>query len=531
MSEKREFTTPSGIPRRAFYGPADWNGSHYAEHVSDPGVFPFTRGVKGEGYRRKLWTMRQYSGFGTAQESNARFRYLLERGQTGLSVALDLPTQLGYDSDDPRAEEEVGRVGVAIDTLEDMERLFAGIRLDEITTSFTINATAAVLLAMYVAVAKRQGADLRQISGTIQNDILKEYVSRGTWIYPVEASLRLIVDTIEYCASEVPRFNAISVAGAHFRDAGATAVQELAFTLSDGITYIERCLARGMAIDSFASNISFFFYTHSDFFEEIAKYRAARRIWARLMRERFGARDPRSWAFRFGLVCGGSTLQAEQPLNNAIRVAYEAMASIFGGASSIFTAAWDEPFAIPTEQSAELALRTQQILAFETGSAEVADPLGGSYYVESLTDATEREVLALMEEIERQGGMVPCVERGYIQQLIADEAYQRQRRLESGEEVIVGVNRFRSDDSTRNLELFQIDDSSVHRQIDSLRAVKDRRDDARAERALEALLAATESGENLMPPLIEAVESLCTLGEICNLLRGVFGEFREPIVI
>ncbi|MDE2571678.1 MAG: methylmalonyl-CoA mutase [bacterium] len=531
MSEKRESTTPSGIPRKPAYGPSDWDGSSYASGVADPGCFPYTRGVRADGYRGKLWTFRQYSGFGTADESNARYRYLLDQGQTGLSVALDLPTQLGYDSDDPRAEEEVGRVGVAIDTLDDMQRLFAGIALERITTSFTINATAAVLLAMYVAVAKRQGADLRKISGTIQNDILKEYVSRGTWIYPVEPSLRLIVDTIDYCSRELPRFNAISVAGAHFRDAGATAVQELAFTLADGITYVQRCLERGMEIDAFAGNISFFFYTHSDFFEEVAKYRAARRIWARLMRERFGAHDPRSWAFRFGLVCGGSTLQAEQPMNNAIRVAFEAMASVFGGASSIFTAAWDEPFAIPTQESAELALRTQQILAYETGAAEVADPLGGSYYVESLTDATERHVLGIMAEIAERGGMVACVEGGYIQQLIADEAYRKQRRIEAGDDVLVGVNRFRTNGTAHRLELFELDDSSVRTQIARLQAVRARRDPARAGAALAHLRAAAEGTENLMPPLIEAVESYCTLGEICDRLRAAFGEFREPIVI
>ena len=531
MSEKRGLTTPSGIPRKAFYGPSDWNAAAYAEQLGDPGAYPYTRGVRADGYRGKLWTMRQYSGFGTAEESNERYRFLLERGQTGLSVALDLPTQLGYDSDDPRAEEEVGRVGVAVDTLEDMERLFEGIRLDEITTSFTINATAAVLLAMYVAVARRQGADLKRISGTIQNDILKEYVSRGTWIFPVEPSLRMIVDTIEFCAKEVPRFNAISVAGAHFRDAGATAVQELAFTIADGITYVERCMARGMDVDEFASNISFFFYTHSDFFEEIAKYRAGRRIWARLMRERFGAKDPRSWAFRFGLVCGGSTLRAEEPMNNAIRVAYETMASVLGGASSIFTAAWDEPFAIPTEESAQLALRTQQILAYETGVPDVADPLGGSFYVEALTNATEEETLRLIADIEERGGMVPCVETGYIQQLIANEAYQRQRRQEAGEEIIVGVNRFRTDGVARQLQLFSLDEASAHRQIERLRAVKERRDEDGVRAALDELRSAAFGTENLMYPLIAAVEAYCTLGEICGVLRGVFGEFREPIVV
>ena len=519
----------SGIPRKTWYGPSDWDPSRYAEKLGDPGEFPYTRGVRPEGYREKLWTMRQYSGFGTAEESNERYRFLLEQGQTGISVALDLPTQLGYDSDDPRAREEVGRVGVAIDTLADMERLFDGIRLDRITTSFTINATAAVLLAMYVAVAKRQGADLHRISGTIQNDILKEYVSRGTWIFPVEPSLRLIVDTIEFCASDVPRFNAISVAGAHFRDAGATAAQELAFTLSDGITYTERCLARGMDVDHFAKNISFFFYTHNDFFEEIAKYRAGRRIWAHLMKERFHARDERSLLFRFGLVCGGSTLQAAQPLNNAIRVALQAMASVLSGTSSIFTAAWDEPFAIPTEQSTQLALRTQQIIAHETGVADVADPLGGSYYVEALTDAMESKALQIMQAIDERGGMVPCIETGYIQQLIADEAYRKQRRLDSGEDIIVGVNRFQTDEQS-SLSLFKLDESLPRKQIERLRAVRSHRDGDAVESALERLRSAASGRENLMPVLIAAAEAYCTLGEICGVLREVYGRFREPVV-
>ncbi|MBV8600295.1 MAG: methylmalonyl-CoA mutase, partial [Candidatus Eremiobacteraeota bacterium] len=420
--------------------------------------------------------------------------------------------------------------GVAIDSLDDMERLFKDIRLEAITTSFTINATAAVLLAMYVAVAKKQGADLRRISGTIQNDILKEYVSRGTWIYPVEPSLRLIVDTIEFCASEVPRFNAISVAGAHFRDAGATAVQELAFTLADGITYVERCLARGMDVDHFAKNISFFFYSHTDFFEEVAKYRAGRRIWARLMRDRFHAKDERSLLFRFGLVCGGSSLHAAQPLNNAIRVALQALASVMGGTSSIFTAAWDEPFAIPTEESTQLALRTQQVIAYESGVADVADPLGGSYYVEAFTDATEAATLRLIEEIEARGGMVPCVESGYIQQLIADEAYRKQRRLERGEDVIVGVNRFQTTEEPE-LELFAMDDALPRKQIERLHRIRATRDERAVQAALERLREAARGSENCMPALIAASEAYCTLGEMSGLLREVFGEFREPIVV
>ncbi|GAC1411669.1 MAG: methylmalonyl-CoA mutase family protein [Candidatus Velthaea sp.] len=525
LDERR---TPSGIPRKVFYGPADWDGARSGDAA--PGVFPFTRGVSKTGYRTKLWTMRQYSGFGSAEESNQRYRFLLDQGQTGLSVALDLPTQLGYDSDDERAEGEVGRVGVPIDSLADMERLFDGIRLDGITTSFTINATAAVLLAMYVALAKKQGCDLRRISGTIQNDILKEYVSRGTWIFPVPPSMRLIVDTIDFCASEVPRFNAISVAGAHFRDAGATATQELAFTLADGVAYVNACIERDLDVDHVAKNISFFFYTHNDFFEEVAKYRAGRRIWATIMRDRFGAKEPRSLFFRFGLVCGGSTLQAAEPMNNAIRVAFQAMSSVLGGATSIFTAAWDEPFAIPTEESAHLALRTQQILGYETGVADVADPLGGSYYVESLTDATEHAALAIMEAIEEQGGMVRCVETGAIQQMIADEAYRKQHRIEAGTDVIVGVNKFASE-SERELTLFSLDEATQGAQIARLHDVRAKRDARAVEGALASLRACASGETNIMPALITAAEAYCTLGEICTVLRSVFGEFREPIVL
>src|SRR5713226_7621775 len=405
--------TSSGLELDAVYTPSSIGHLDPLEDIGLPGEFPFTSGVQPTMYRGRLWTMRQYSGFGTPKESNGRYKWLLEQGQTGISVALDLPTQLGLDSDDPAAVDDVGRVGVAIDTLADMETLFDGIPLDRISTSFTINATAAILLAMYLVVAERQGVPAARISGTIQNDILKEYVARGTWIFPPEPSLRLIVDTIEHCIHHAPRFNPISVAGAHFRDAGATAVQELAFTLADGLTYAQRCIDRGLKIDEFAPLISFYFYTHNDLFEEAAKYRAGRRLWARLMKDRFGARDPRAMMFRFGVVCGGSTLTAQQPQNNIVRVAYQA-------------------FAIPTEQTAELALRTQQVLAYETGVANVADPLGGSYFVEALTDRIEREALAIIERIDLMGGMVPCIQNGLIQKEIAAEAYRPQQRIESG---------------------------------------------------------------------------------------------------
>src|SRR5919204_5426107 len=445
--------TESGIPLEPSYGPADLPP---VDAIPPPGEFPFTRGNFPTGYRGRLWTIRQYSGFGTPEESNERYRYLLDQGATGLSVAFDLPTQCGYDSDDPAVEEEVGRVGVAIDTLRDFEILFDGIPLDSISTSFTINGTAAILLAFYVAVGEQQGVDRARLRGTIQNDILKEYVSRGTWIWPPRPSLRLIADTIEFCAQEVPRFNAISVAGAHFRDAGATAVQEMAFTLADGVTYCDTVLARGRTtIDEFAPQVSFFFYTHGDFFEEIAKYRAGRRRWARIVRERYGAHDDRSCMFRVGCVSGGASLYAPQAQNNIVRVAYEALASVLGGVQSMFTAAWDEPFAIPTEESATLALRTQQILAYETGVGRVADPLGGSYYVESLTDAMEEKIVGIMDDLERQGGMGKAIEDGYLHRLISEEAARVHRAIDTGERTVVGLNRFQTDEAPPEIEGYE----------------------------------------------------------------------------
>src|SRR6516225_7696672 len=422
--------TEAGIPLRASYGPEDLPAP---ASIPPPGTFPFTRGNFADGYRGRRWTIRQYSGFGTPEESNQRYRYLLEQGGTGLSVALDLPTQCGYDSDHPDVEEEVGRVGVAIDTLADAEILFDQIPLDAVSTSFTINGTAAILLAFYVAAGEKQGVDRAKLRGTIQNDILKEYVSRGTWIWPPRPSLRLIGDTIEFCAQEVPRFNAISVAGAHFRDAGANAAQEMAFTLMDGVTYCDEVISRGrMTIDEFAPQVSFFFYTHGDFFEEIAKYRAGRRRWARIVRERYGARDDRSCMFRAGVVCGGASLYAPQAHNNIVRVAYEALASVLGGVQSMFTAAWDEPFALPSEDSATLALRTQHVLGYETGVARVADPLGGSYFVEALTDEVEARIIEIMHDLERHGGMVRAIEDGYLQGQIADEAFRTHQETEQG---------------------------------------------------------------------------------------------------
>jgi methylmalonyl-CoA mutase N-terminal domain/subunit len=523
-------TTDAGIPVNAVYRESDRQTP--PEELPDPGVFPFTRGNFQGGYRDRLWTFRQYSGFGTPEESNERYRALLAHGGTGLSVALDLPTQIGYDSDDPEIEEEVGRVGVAIDTLADFEILFKDIALDRISTSFTINGTAAILLAMYVALADRQGFARHQLRGTIQNDILKEYVSRGTWIWPVRPSMRLIGDTVEFCAAESPKFNALSVAGAHFRDAGANAAQEMAFTLADGIAYCDEVINRGrIRIDDFARVISFFFYTHNDFFEEVAKYRAGRRRWAYIVRDHFHAQEDHSARFRFGVVCGGSTLHAQQPLNNAVRVAYQAMASVFGGVQSMFTAAWDEPFALPTEETTTLALRTQQILAYETGVARTADPLGGSYFVEALTDKMEAEIVRIMEDIEARGGMVPAVESGYIQRLIADESHRQYLDMASGRRIAVGVNKFQTAEPPADVAGYTLDVEGRRRQLARLAHVKNTRDGAEVEAALKTLGKAAETDENLMPPLIKCASAYCTVGEIVNALKNVWGEFQEPKVI
>ena len=519
--------TSSGIELVALYTENNPHGE-----LGMPGEYPFTRGVQPTMYRGRLWTMRQYSGFGTASETNQRYRWLLEQGQTGISVALDLPTQLGMDSDDPMAIDDVGRVGVAIDTLADMEELFAGIPLGQVSASFTINSTASILLAMYLAVTERQGVTPEKIVGTIQNDILKEYVSRGTWIFPPAPALRLIVDTIEHCITHAPRFNAISIAGAHFRDAGATAVQELAFTLADAITYVQACVDRGLNVDQFGRLLSFYFYTHNDLFEEVAKYRAGRRLWAQIMKERFHANDPNSQMFRFGVVCGGSTLTAQQPYNNAVRVAYQLLASVLGGVQSVFTAAWDEPFAIPTEQSAELALRTQQVLAYETNVPNVVDPLGGSYFIEALTDKVEAEVSAIIDRIETMGGMAAAIEKGMIQREIAQEAYRHQMRIESGEQIVVGVNKFaRPEPEREQLQLYQADPQIGERQRQKLAQVRGRRDDAKVKKTLDRVAEAARGGENMMPSISEAVKANASIGEICAVLREHFGTYQEPVAL
>lgn len=528
--EKNSLThTDAGIAVATVYNE---NDLPQLDAIGSPGSYPYTRGNFPTGYRHRLWTFRQYSGFGTAEESNQRYQYLLSAGGTGLSVALDLPTQCGYDSDDPEVEGEVGRVGVALDTLRDAEILFDQIPLDKISTSFTINGTAAIILAFYVAVADRKGIAREKLRGTIQNDVLKEYASRGTWIWPPEPSMRLIADTIEFCAAEIPRFNAISVAGAHFRDAGASAVQEMAFTLADGIAYCDEVTSRGkMTIDEFAPQISFFFYTHSDFFEEVAKYRAGRRIWASIVRERFGAKDERSAMFRFGCVCGGASLYGPQAKNNQVRVAYEAMASVLGGVQSMFTAAWDEPFALPSEESTTMALRTQQVLAYETGVARVVDPLGGSYYVEALTDAMEQQITEIMSDIESHGGMAVAVADGYVQTLIAEEAYSLQKKIESGERPIVGVNKFQTEEPVPEVQAYEMNDDNYQRQIQRLESVKKERDQDVVQKLLAKLQhSAGEKDINLMPILIECAHAYCTVGEMVKVLKEAWGEFDQPAV-
>ena len=530
MSKERDSFTDGGIPTLPFYNSS--NTKIDEASIGQPGAFPFTRGIHPGGYRDRLWTFRQYSGFGTPEESNQRYRTLLERGSTGLSVAADLPTQIGYDSDDPDVAEEVGRAGVSLDTLADAEVLFAGIPLDRISTSWTVNGTAAIMLAYYVAVGKKQGVPISKLTGTIQNDILKEYVARGTWVWPADPSIRLIADTIEFCAEHVPKYNSISIAGAHFRDAGANAAQEMALTLADATAYVDAVVERGrMTLDQFAPQLSFFFYTHNDFFEEIAKYRAGRRLWARIARERYGAQLDKSCMFRVGCVCGGSTLYAPQAHNNIIRVAYQAMASVLGGVQSMFTAAWDEPFALPSEESATLALRTQQVLAYETGVARTVDPLGGSWYVESLTDAMEQRVSEIMSEIESLGGMVDCIESGHVQRLISDESWRAYQDTRSGERKFVGVNVFQQEETAVDMAVYEVDEQARDRQIAKLAEVRRTRDGSEVVRCLRELEVTAKGTGNLMPVLVEAVEAYCTIGEIVRTLKGVWGEYRQPTVM
>ncbi|WP_148883876.1 acyl-CoA mutase large subunit family protein [Thermococcus aciditolerans] len=528
---KEKFMTDDGFEIKRTYTPADlgedWD---YLEKLGFPGEYPFTRGVYATMYRGRFWTMRQYAGFGTAEESNRRYKYLLEQGQTGLSVAFDLPTQIGYDSDHPMSEGEVGKVGVAIDSLWDMRVLFDGIPLDKVSTSMTINSTAANLLAMYILVAEEQGVAQNQLRGTVQNDILKEYIARGTYIFPPQPSMRLTTDIIMYCAENVPKWNPISISGYHIREAGANAVQEVAFTLADGIEYVKAVIDRGMDVDKFAGRLSFFFNAHNNFLEEIAKFRAARRLWAYIMKEWFNAKNPRSMLLRFHTQTAGSTLTAQQPENNIVRVAIQALAAVLGGTQSLHTNSYDEALSLPTEKSVRIALRTQQIIAYESGVVDTIDPLGGSYYIEWLTDHIYEEALKYIEKIQKMGGMMRAIERGYIQKEIAESAYKYQREVEEKKRIIVGVNEFIVDEPL-DVEILKVDPSIREKQIERLRKLRSERDSKKVEEALDRLRKAAETDdENLMPYIIEAHRHLATLGEVTDVLREVWGEYRAPLI-
>jgi methylmalonyl-CoA mutase N-terminal domain/subunit len=522
---KREFETDSGIQVERVYTPAD-QPTDYLGDLGFPGQYPFTRGVQPTMYRGRFWTMRQYAGFGSARETNARYKYLLEQGQTGLSVAFDLPTQIGYDSDDPHAAGEVGRVGVAISSLEDMERLFDDIPLDQVSTSMTINAPAAVLLAMYVAVAKKQGVSPKQLRGTVQNDILKEYVARGTYIFPPGPSMRLITDLFQYCNDQVPRWYTISISGYHIREAGSTAVQEVAFTLSNAIAYVQAALRAGLAVDDFAPRLSFFFNAHNNLLEEVAKFRAARRLWARIMREQFQAQDPRSWMLRFHTQTAGSMLTAQQPENNVVRVTLQALSAVLGGTQSLHTNSRDEALSLPTEESVQIALRTQQIIAHESGIADSIDPLAGSYLVESWTDEIEQRASDYIARIDAMGGALKAIEKGYIQREIQESAYQWQLAVGNCDKIVVGINRYRVEEKPE-LNLLRVDPEMGVRQSTRLRALRERRDNKSVSIALSQLRDGAHGDENLVPLILEAVERYATLGEICAVLREVFGEYQE----
>jgi methylmalonyl-CoA mutase N-terminal domain/subunit len=525
----RAFETISGRPIDELYTPERIASLDYARDLGDPGQFPYTRGIHASGYRGKLWTMRQFAGFGTPEETNGRYRQLLQAGGTGLSVAFDLPTLMGRDPDHPLSLGEVGKCGVSVASLADMEALFAGIDLGAVTTSMTINSPAPMIFAMYLVVAERQGADWRTLSGTIQNDILKEFIAQKEFIYPPRPSMKLVTDVFAFCADQVPKWNTISVSGYHIREAGATAAQELAFTLRDGVEYVQYGIDAGLDVDVFAPRLSFFFNSHSDFFEEIAKFRAARRIWARVMRDRFGARNPRSWQLRFHTQTAGVSLTAQQPYNNVVRTALQALAAVLGGTQSLHTNALDEALALPTAEAATLALRTQQIIAHETGVAAAADPLGGSYFVEALTDEIERDALAYFDTIDGMGGMVEAIERGYPQREIAESAYRFQQAVEARERVIVGVNDFAGGETP--VGTLYIDDTAGERQLARLEALRRTRDGGRVERALDALREGAVAGHNTMPLLVEAVRAYATIGEMCDALRDVWGEYVERAII
>lgn len=524
------FTTLSDQPIAPLYTPLDLRDEDFARDIGFPGEYPYTRGIYGNMYRGRLWTMRQFAGFGSARDTNERFHYLLNHGMTGLSVAFDNPTLMGLDSDDPRSAGEVGRTGVAIDSLRDMEELFKGIPLDRVSTSITINAPAAVLLAMYVAVGEKQGVAPEKLTGTLQNDILKEYIAQKEWIYPPKAGVKLIVDTVEYTMRFIPKYNPISVSGYHIREAGSTALQELAFTIADGMTYVEACMARGLDVDAFAPRLSYFWNSHVDFFEEIAKFRAARRIWSRLMRERYRAKDPKSWLMRFHTQTAGVSLTAQQPENNIVRTALEALAAVLGGTQSLHTNSMDEVLALPTEKAVEIALRTQQIIAYETGVINTVDPLGGSYFVESLTNRMEQGALEYFARIDEMGGVLAGIEDGFFQREIGDAAFTYQRELESRDKVMVGVNEF-VDDGPIDLPILRIDPEIERSQIRQVTSLKETRDNDLVERTLMALRGATGRGENVMPYVLEAVRAYATVQEISDAMKVVLGVYREPAFV
>ena len=525
-----EQQTSSQVPVRPLYTPADLVGWDYDRDLAYPGQFPYTRGVQPSMYRGRLWTMRQYAGMGDAEESNKRYKYLLAHGTTGLSVAFDLPTQIGLDSDSTLSVGEVGKVGVAIDSIDDMQRLFEGIDLTKISTSMTINATASILLALYVAVAKRQGVDIRQLSGTVQNDVLKEYIARGTYIYPPQQAMRIITDLFAWTNENVPDWNTISISGYHMREAGSTAVQEVAFTLGNGTAYVEAAIRAGLDVDKFAPRLSFFFNAHNNFLEEVAKFRAARRMWAKIMRDGFKARNPRSWMLRFHTQTAGSTLTAQQPENNIVRTAIQAMAAVLGGTQSLHTNSFDEALALPTEEAARIALRTQQIIAFESGAPQTIDPLAGSYYLESLTNAIEKRAGEYLEKIEAMGGMLKAIERGYVQQEIQNAAYEYQQAVDRLEAVVVGVNRFTVEEE-KAVPIQRIDESLERKQIERVRALRARRDVKKWQAAITSLEDTARSSRNLMPVILAAVEANATVGEISDAMRRVFGEYKEAVVI
>jgi len=524
---KKEFINTSGIPIKRLYTPLDTEDMDYFEYLGFPGEYPFTRGVQPTMYRGRYWTMRQYAGFASAEESNKRYKFLLEQGQTGLSVAFDLPTQIGYDSDHEMAIGEVGKVGVAIDSLKDMEILFDGIPLDKVSTSMTINAPAAILLAMYIAVAEKQGVSPDKLRGTIQNDILKEYSSRGTYIFPPRPSMRIITDIFAYCSEYVPQWNTISISGYHIREAGATAVQEVAFTLANGIAYVEAAINAGLDVDRFAPRLSFFFNSHLDFFEEIAKFRAARRLWAKIMKERFGAKNPRSMMVRFHTQTAGCTLTAQQPLNNIVRVAFQALAAVLGGTQSLHTNSMDEALCLPSEEAVQVALRTQQIIAHEIGVTDTVDPLAGSYYIEKLTDEIFHRAEEYIKKIDEMGGAPSAIEKGFIQREIQDSAYRYQKEIERGERIVVGLNRYQVDEEHKG-RLLRVDPAVRELQIKKLKELKENRDNSKVEEALKRVKEVAQGDENLMFPILDAVKAYATLGEICDVLRDIFGEY-EPI--